>query len=264
MPRDYKRRTARTFPETPLKQAVLAVVNGNLSIRKSAETYGVKKSTLYDYVKKYKVQGIESVVLVPNFKIRQILSDEMESSLADYLVNCSNMFYGLSPKAVRRLAYEYAVQNSVKIPQTWHENAMAGRDWFSGFLHRHSALSIRKPEATSLARMTSFNKHNIQSFFDKLETVMQRYGFAPGQIYNLDEVIMLLTCLCTSVLITYAFFIDRGYNHTTCPESSGAKRSAPGRASHIEGTRRVSNAGGDHLCKRYGLTAGLGFPKTAI
>ncbi|EFX65239.1 hypothetical protein DAPPUDRAFT_117451 [Daphnia pulex] len=48
-------------------------------------------------------------------------------------------------------------------------NKEAGRDWLSGFMRRRQDLSIRKPQATSLSRATSFNKHNDDSFFDNVD-----------------------------------------------------------------------------------------------
>lgn len=79
----------------------------------------------------------------------------MEAALAEYLIKCSTMFHGLTPKATRRLAYEYAERNNLKYPPKWKETKSAGPDWFSSFLKRHPTLSIRTPEATSLARMPS-------------------------------------------------------------------------------------------------------------
>nr|XP_023021843.1 uncharacterized protein LOC111510185 [Leptinotarsa decemlineata] len=43
------------------------------------------------------------------------------------------------------------------MPDTWRQNAMAGEDWFSGFMKRNPKLSIRCAQATSLSRATSFN-----------------------------------------------------------------------------------------------------------
>ncbi|XP_029634562.1 uncharacterized protein LOC115210228 [Octopus sinensis] len=64
---------------------------------------------------------------------------------------------------------------------------MAGEDWFSGYLQRHKNLSIRIPQATSLARATSFNKTNVAMFFNQLAEVILRYKFDPFNIYNIDE-----------------------------------------------------------------------------
>lgn len=58
---------------------------------------------------------------------------------------------------------------------------------FHGLFLKRNSLSIRKPEATSLSRATSFNRSNVQNYFDKLAQVMDRYKFAASTIWNVDE-----------------------------------------------------------------------------
>lgn len=173
-----------------MKKAAIDVMENNLSYRVSAEKNGVKKSNICNYVKLAQEKGLNNVDFSPNFKKSQILSNRMEIALEDYLLKCSSMFYGLTPNATRRLAYEYALHNSVNMPDAWKKNKLAGKDWFWAFLKRHPNLSIRKPEATSLARMTSFNPTNVGIFQEKLCEVIGRYSFEPRQIFNLDQVIL--------------------------------------------------------------------------
>jgi len=73
------------------------------------------------------------------------------------------------------------------IPESWLKNKIAGPDWFTSFKKRRTDLSIRIPEATSLARASSFNRINVQRFFDNLKIVLSRHSFGPGDIYNMDE-----------------------------------------------------------------------------
>ncbi|XP_050300113.1 uncharacterized protein LOC126738716 [Anthonomus grandis grandis] len=187
MVREYKKKTDREFPEGDLRRAVEDVLNNIGSLRKVSERYNVTKSRLAIYVKRAREQGIENISLKPNFKHRQIFSPEMEQALAEYLLKCSSMFYGLTPKKTRQLAFQFASRNKLLIPDSWATQAMAGEEWFAGFLRRNPELSIRKPEATSLARMTAFNKTVVGEFFGKLKTVYSRHNYEASQIFNLDE-----------------------------------------------------------------------------
>ncbi|XP_071575010.1 uncharacterized protein [Temnothorax nylanderi] len=73
------------------------------------------------------------------------------------------------------------------MPASWMKNKIAGEDWFSALLKRNSNISIRKPEATIEARVTSFNRTNVELFFGNLEKVMSRHHFQPQDIWNMDE-----------------------------------------------------------------------------
>ena len=99
----------------------------------------------------------------------QGFSLEEERALAEYVIKCSKMFHGLSIRSTRKLAWEYASQNLKDYPDAWDQNSEAGVDWFYGLMKRNPSLSIRMPEATSIARATAFNRYNVDMFFNKYD-----------------------------------------------------------------------------------------------
>ncbi|XP_023240420.1 uncharacterized protein LOC111638880 [Centruroides sculpturatus] len=185
--RTYIRKTTRgSVSQELMQRAADAVIKDGKKIKTVARELDICHMTLYRFVKKLK-SGVENAV-VGYKKVRLVFSEEQENKLAEYLLKCATIFFGLLPEEVRKLAYECAQKfNASDIPPSWHENKKAGPDWLTGFLKRNPQLSIRAPESTSASRASSFNKHNINEFFTKLGTVLDKYKFPPSRIYNLDE-----------------------------------------------------------------------------
>lgn len=113
---------------------------------------------------------------VPNFNHARIFTDEQESDMVKYIIECSKMNYGLTRSDVQTLAYEMAKENpqTVAMPKTWLQNEKAGIDWLKAFQRRNTTIVVRTPEACSLSRSTAFNRHNVGTFFDKLEAIYLR------------------------------------------------------------------------------------------
>jgi hypothetical protein len=88
---------------------------------------------------------------------------------------------------VRKFVFECAVALNIQFPQHWKDMRMAGAEWFTKFLKRHKTLSLRKPEAASISRASSFNKTNVNVFFDNLKNVLDRLRVGPRDIWNMDE-----------------------------------------------------------------------------
>jgi len=53
------------------------------------------------------------------------------------------------------------------------------------FMKRHSDLSIRKPEATSVALASGFNPIAFGKFYSSLSEVVDKYKLEASQVFNL-------------------------------------------------------------------------------
>ena len=187
MVRNYIKKTK--WAETPrylVEREVNEIIFWGRSISSVAMEIGIDNTTLRRYVKQAQVMGSRKLNIgyKPN---RQVFSAEQETVLQDYLVRAANIYFGLSPRNVRELAYECAIEFGLEMPDQWSRDHCAGPDWFSGFLKRNPSLSIRTPEPTSLSRATSFNRSNVDRFFEQLKTVLDRDNIMPYDIWNCDE-----------------------------------------------------------------------------
>lgn len=186
MPRQRIRKTDRGTTDTAVyKKAADEHFKENTKIRALAKKYNVCHVTLYRYIKKLKAGNANAKV---GYRcVNRVFTPEEENVLQDYILQCSKVYFGLVPIEVRKLAYELAIKYKKKFPEKWNENQLAGKEWFAGFLKRHTILSIRSPQATSLSRASNFNEHNVNKFFDNLAEVIDRYKFQPKDIWNMDE-----------------------------------------------------------------------------
>ena len=182
MPRVYTRKKTKQYSAGDVERAYAAWRDG-ASVRKAAEMYKVPPMTLHDAIKRSR----PSAEFVEPKLEKKVFSSEIENDLTKYLKTSAAMFYGLTPTQIRQLVYKYAIANEIKHPVSWDENGMAGKDWFTGFMSRNDTLSIRKPESTSLARISAFNRHTVNGFFDNLEQVNNRKCFESHRVFNLDE-----------------------------------------------------------------------------
>jgi len=196
MVRTYKRKTSRGTTSDVLDRASAEVLQQKKSFRVVALAYGIDKMTLYRHCKKLGAassdEGSHSQdapkVTSGYARARQIFSDTQEQELVQYLLDASKMFFGLSAKETRKLAYEFATALGKEIPATWKARQSAGEDWFSGFMRRHqSTLSVRTPAATSLSRVSSFNRTNANLFYNNLESLYSRFHYEPQCVWNVDE-----------------------------------------------------------------------------
>lgn len=106
--------------------------------------------------------------------------------LRDHILEMERRLFGLTIKDTQRLAFEFAERNGIQHP--FNKNTgLAGDDWIHGFFKRNKELALRKPENTSAARASGFNKSAVDKFFSLLTELMDKYHFPPSCIYNTDE-----------------------------------------------------------------------------
>ena len=189
MPRaKNKPRTIGAAPSELIKKVIEKIIENKASIYNVSEKHVIPFTILWRYKNKYKFfKRSNYVVFEPRYNFRKVFSDAEETMLKDYFIKASKIHYDLSVKSARKLAHQFAIKVNKSFPSNWEKNKSARKDWLSGFLKRFSELSLRKPEATSFARTTSFNKTNVSSFFEKLKECLKKTSYRASDMYNVNE-----------------------------------------------------------------------------
>lgn len=179
------RKTERgLIPKIIYDEAARKVIDNNQPVRKVAREYEMCHISLYRYVKSLRNNLQPKVGYNPYNKV---FTAEQELQLAQYCEKTVDLYFGLTTRDLRKLAFQFAYTNKLTHPKKWDETEHASEDWLVAFLRRHSHLTLRTPQATSLSRAMNFNKENVSSFFNKLSSVLERHHFEPQNIYNIDE-----------------------------------------------------------------------------
>jgi DDE superfamily endonuclease len=179
MVRRYQRKSSRgSYSQEAVEKALDAVKN-NMPWNTASVTFGVPRTTL---IRRMKVKKVPTSL----GRFMPVFSDEFHNELVMHVVEMQNRFYGLSIHDLRSIAYELAERNGIKHPFS-AQMRLAGKDWARCFLQRFPELSLRKPEATSMSRLTGFNRVQVNKFFDLLHNELETKKYSPKQIFNVDE-----------------------------------------------------------------------------
>ena len=168
------------YDRSKLAEAVEMVKGGEMSLRRASEVYFVPYSTLRD-----RVTGRIDVEARPG--VDTVLTLEEEIRLKDYVIACSELGVGKSRDQVRELAYMIIYRDPTRShhAERWLKNKAAGKDWYYGFMARHSELSLRTPEKLSKNRARMTNQAVLTQFYDILGPYLNEKD--PGLIWNCDE-----------------------------------------------------------------------------
>jgi hypothetical protein len=185
MVRTYKKKREKFYSKERLNEALKSIHMGT-SIRQASTTFNMPFSTLQRFCKiDYKPAS--------GGRHQPVFNVQLEELFEKYILDMSSRFLGFSTVAFRRFGYDLAVANHLNFPESWHRDKCCGKDWMSNFMRRHPSLSLRKPEATSLARASGFNKTVVEKFYNLLREVMRVHNFRADRIYNVDETGMSTT-----------------------------------------------------------------------
>uniref|UniRef100_UPI00358F33D8 uncharacterized protein n=1 Tax=Myxine glutinosa TaxID=7769 RepID=UPI00358F33D8 len=183
MVRTYKRKTERgNYGQSNLSAALTAVSEG-LPLIRASKDFGVpaRRPTL----RRHRDQQVAAPGVLNFGRYKNALPPEIDAQLKAHVTEMQRRLYGLRMRDMQRLAFDVAEKAQISHPFN-RESRMAGKDWVQNFLSRHD-LTLRQPQATSIARVVGFNKPRVQGFFDLFKECLTAEDYTPSRVWNMDE-----------------------------------------------------------------------------
>ncbi len=157
-----------------MQQACKSVEEGELSIRRAAESFDIPRSTLYDRISGKVAIGSRSGP--PCY-----LNDAEEGELVNFILGCSKVGYSRSRKQVIALAQQIAKEKGMEVSVT--------SGWWVSFRKRHPELTLRMSEPLAHVRAASVSPEVLDKYYDVLDDTLRSNELIdkPCQIFNCDE-----------------------------------------------------------------------------
>lgn len=162
-------------------EAALAAVHGGMSLRRSAKTHGVSRTTLRRYVYANKMPLLPKLIKrgrplsLPPAVEAGIASMLKTFALHDLPLQVSDL-----PAIARRIASKANIKNFSATPV-----------WVQGFRKRHPELRYRKPRRMGSLRFSSLTPAAARAWHDTLckayMEVFETTAPSPDRVYNMDE-----------------------------------------------------------------------------
>ncbi|XP_039304754.1 uncharacterized protein LOC105194808 isoform X6 [Solenopsis invicta] len=147
-----------------LRLAVLEVQKGK-SLKQISRDYNISRTTLLRHkrannhiIATETSKAASPILTTSDIHIREkgrltVFNEQQEKLLEEYLIHCSDIYFGTTTKDACSLAYQLASKLQIEMPENWKKDELARRKWFYGFMQRHPNLTLENPEATSLVKM---------------------------------------------------------------------------------------------------------------
>lgn len=189
MPRSKEKKRLVRHDKEALSSAIKLIKEKKFSLFGAARHFNIPRTTLRRYYECCNKEDMTLVDLHKNLSVKQVFTEEQEKMLLNYIKDAALLQYGLTLRDVKVLAYQFATANKIKCPASWDADKMAGDFWLRLFRQRHKNISLRKPEATSLARSSAFNKHTVGLTFENYKKALAQCdsGIQAVDIWNMDE-----------------------------------------------------------------------------
>ena len=171
------RREGKNNPDN-LRNAMEAVCRG-MAVRTAAQTFGIRKSTIHDQVKRGYLMKKGHGTILPA---------ELEVRIADWIGHMAKIGYGQTRNDI--VEKVQVLINKLNITTPWPEGQPTDK-WYRGYMEHHPNLHYRMVSALCKER-ASVSFDNIYEWFLDLHNFVVGIGLPnlfedPTRVYNCDE-----------------------------------------------------------------------------